>query len=85
MSGFARMAAQIADAGIYDLRGHHDHVVQPLLRRWRVWEREGLDDAAEQRRDQLARELEALDAAATHFEERREVRRARRQRRASRG
>jgi acyl-[acyl-carrier-protein] desaturase len=85
MSGFGRMAAQIADAGIYDLRSHHDDVVQPLLRRWRVFEREGLDDVAEQRREQLATELEALDAAATRFEERRAVRRERRERRAARG
>jgi acyl-[acyl-carrier-protein] desaturase len=67
------MAAQIADAGIYDLRGHHDDVVQPLLRHWRVFEREGLDDAAEQRRDQLATELAALDEAARRFEEKREA------------
>jgi acyl-[acyl-carrier-protein] desaturase len=88
MSGFTRMAAQIADAGIYDLRSHHDDVVQPLLRKWRIWDRGGLDDAAERRRDQLATELEALDATATHFEERREARgsrRARREQRAARG
>jgi acyl-[acyl-carrier-protein] desaturase len=84
MSGFTRMAAQIADAGIYDLRSHHDDVVQPLLRKWRIWDRGGLDDAAERRRDQLATELEALDATATHFEERREARRARRARREQR-
>jgi acyl-[acyl-carrier-protein] desaturase len=85
MSGFDRMAARIADAGIYDLRGHHDHVIQPLLRKWRVFEREGLDDAAEQRRDQLATELAALDEAARRFEEKREARHARRQRRTLHG
>jgi acyl-[acyl-carrier-protein] desaturase len=81
MNGFTRMAAQIADAGIYDLRSHHDDVVQPLLRKWRLWDRGGLDDAAERRREQLATELEALDTTATHFEERREARRAPRARR----
>jgi acyl-[acyl-carrier-protein] desaturase len=84
MSGFGRMAAQIADAGIYDLRGHHDDVVQPLVRRWRVFEREGLDEVAERRREELADQLAALDAAATGFEEKRAVRRERRERRASR-
>jgi acyl-[acyl-carrier-protein] desaturase len=85
MGGFTRMAARIADAGIYDLRSHHDDVVQPLLRRWRIWDRTGMDEAAERRREQLADELAALDAAATHFEERRTARRARRERRAARG
>jgi acyl-[acyl-carrier-protein] desaturase len=83
MPGFTRMAAQIADAGIYDLRGHHDDVVQPLLRRWRVFERDGLDPAAEQRREQLAAQVAALDAAATRFEEKRDARRARREQRAA--
>jgi acyl-[acyl-carrier-protein] desaturase len=84
MDGFSRMAAQIADAGIYDLRGHHDHVVQPLLRHWRVFDREGLDPDAEARRDELADQLAALDQAATRFEEKREARRARRAERLAR-
>jgi acyl-[acyl-carrier-protein] desaturase len=78
MDGFTRLAARIADAGIYDLRSHHDEVVQPLLRRWRVFEREGLDADAEQRRERLADELAALDAAAIRFEEKRAARQARR-------
>jgi acyl-[acyl-carrier-protein] desaturase len=32
--GFARKAVQIAKAGIYDLRIHHDDVVMPLVRQW---------------------------------------------------
>jgi acyl-[acyl-carrier-protein] desaturase len=84
MNGFTRMAAQIADAGIYDLRGHHDEVVQPLLRKWRIFEVEGLDAAAEQRREELADALVAMDAAATTFEDKREVRRERRARREAR-
>jgi acyl-[acyl-carrier-protein] desaturase len=78
MDGFTRSAARIADAGIYDLRSHHDEVVQPLLRRWRVFEREGLDAGAERRRERLTTELAALDAAATRFEEKRAARQARR-------
>ena len=35
--GFARKAVQMAKAGIYDLRIHHDDVVTPLLRHWGVW------------------------------------------------
>ncbi|MDP9240908.1 MAG: acyl-ACP desaturase, partial [Actinomycetota bacterium] len=32
--GFNRKSVQIAKAGIYDLRIHHDDVVQPLIRQW---------------------------------------------------
>ena len=32
--GFARKAVQMAKAGIYDLRIHHDDIVTPLLRQW---------------------------------------------------
>ena len=69
--GFARKAMQIAQAGIYDLRIHHDDVVMPLLRHWRVFEAAGLDAEGEQAQQDLAAALEALDARATRFVERR--------------
>jgi acyl-[acyl-carrier-protein] desaturase len=68
--GFARKAVQIAQAGIYDLRIHHDDVIMPLLRHWRVFEAEGLDADGERAREDLAAALEALDARATRFAER---------------
>ena len=52
--GFTRKAVQIAMAGIYDLRIHHDDVVTPLLRHWKVWDLEGLDAEGEKARDELA-------------------------------
>src|SRR5215472_10784869 len=69
--GFTRKAVQIAQAGIYDLRIHHDDVIMPLLRHWRVFEAAGLDADGEQARQDLAAALEALDARATRFVERR--------------
>jgi acyl-[acyl-carrier-protein] desaturase len=69
--GFARRAAQIAQAGIYDLRIHHDDVIMPLLRHWRIFETEGLDAEGEQARQDLAAALETLDARAARFAERR--------------
>ena len=39
--GFVRKAAQIAKAGIYDLRVHRDEVLLPILRHWRIFELEG--------------------------------------------
>jgi acyl-[acyl-carrier-protein] desaturase len=62
---------QIAQAGIYDLRIHHDDVIMPLLCHWRVFEAEGLDADGEHARHDLATALEALDARATRFAERR--------------
>ena len=69
--GFGRKAAQMAMAGIYDLRIHHDDVVMPLLRHWGVLELDGLEAAGEQAREELVAGLAALDAHARRFEERR--------------
>jgi acyl-[acyl-carrier-protein] desaturase len=69
--GFARKAMQMANAGIYDLRVHHDDVVMPLVRHWRLLEISGLDADGEQARADLAAALGALDARATRFVERR--------------
>jgi len=69
--GFARKAVQIAQAGIYDLRTHHDDVIMPLLRHWRVFEVAGLDAEGELAQQDLAAALEALNDRATRFVERR--------------
>jgi acyl-[acyl-carrier-protein] desaturase len=68
--GFGRKAALMASAGIYDLRIHHDEVVLPLVRHWRVLELDGLDAHGEQARGQLVAALDALDHRATRFVER---------------
>jgi len=67
--GFIRKAAQIAKAGIYDLRVHREEVLLPVIRHWRIFELTGLDAAAEEARRRLAEHLEQLDAAARRFEE----------------
>ncbi len=68
--GFLRKAAQIARAGIYDLRVHRDEVLLPILRHWRIFELAGLDGAAEEARRRLANHLESLDVAARRLEAR---------------
>jgi len=68
---YRRKAAQMARAGIYDLRIHHDEVVWPMLRHWRIFELDGLAPSAEAARDRLAAYLTKLDASARRFEERR--------------
>ena len=65
--GFSRKAVQIAKAGIYDLRIHHDDIVQPLLRTWDIDHLEGLDEDGEKARDELAQAVAALDDAASRF------------------
>jgi acyl-[acyl-carrier-protein] desaturase len=74
ITGFVRKAAKMAEAGIYDLRIHHDDIIWPLLRHWRVFERTDLDPAAEHARENLARFMGKLDASAKRYEERRATR-----------
>jgi acyl-[acyl-carrier-protein] desaturase len=71
MESFTRKAAQMAKAGIYDLRVHHDDVVWPLLTHWGVFELTNLDPSAEIRRDELRRFLVDLDTQASRFEAKR--------------
>jgi acyl-[acyl-carrier-protein] desaturase len=70
--GFRRKAAEIALAGIYDLRIHHDEVVLPLVRRLRLDELSGLSPAAERARDRLTAFLDDLRSKAQRQQERRE-------------
>ena len=59
--GFVRKAAQIAKAGIYDIRVHRDEVLMPILRHWRIFELTNLDEAAEAARTRLAEHLARLE------------------------
>jgi acyl-[acyl-carrier-protein] desaturase len=68
--GFIRKAAQIAKAGIYDLRVHRDEVLLPILRHGKVFELSGLDAAAEDARRRLSEHLARLDEQIARFEER---------------
>ncbi|MGN6243697.1 MAG: acyl-ACP desaturase, partial [Motilibacteraceae bacterium] len=63
--------------GIYDLRIHHDDVISPVLRHWKVWDLENLSAQGEQAREELATFLAGLDAQASRFVEKREAKRAR--------
>jgi acyl-[acyl-carrier-protein] desaturase len=77
MAGFRKNSVIIAKAGIYDLRLHHDEVVAPILRTWKVFDRSDFGPEGEQAREQLAEFLTGLDAQATKFVESRERMRAR--------
>ena len=49
MANFRKNSTIIAKAGIYDLRLHHDEVVAPILRYWKVFDRTDLGPAASRR------------------------------------
>jgi acyl-[acyl-carrier-protein] desaturase len=76
MPGFARNSVTIAKAGIYDLRLHHDEVIAPVLRFWKVFSRDDLGPEGEQAREELAQFMNGLDAQATRFVDRRAAKRA---------
>jgi acyl-[acyl-carrier-protein] desaturase len=72
---FTRKSVQIALAGVYDLRIHHDDVLAPVLRAWGVWDVEGLDADGELARQELADILAKVDQLASRFEEKRNAHR----------
>jgi acyl-[acyl-carrier-protein] desaturase len=83
MSDYTRNSVTIAKAGIYDLRLHHDAVVQPVLKFWNVFDRTDLGQEGEKARAELADFMVGLDAQASRFVEQREKMRARQASRAS--
>ncbi|WP_460445742.1 acyl-ACP desaturase [Angustibacter aerolatus] len=68
---FGRRSLQIAMNGIYDLRIHRDEVLAPVLRKWKVWDREGLSGRGEAAREELDSLLQGLDQQASRFEDKR--------------
>ncbi|WP_162464589.1 MULTISPECIES: acyl-ACP desaturase [unclassified Mycolicibacterium] len=72
MADFAKNAIAIAKAGIYDLRVHHDDVLQPVLRFWRIFDRTDFGPEGERAREELAQFLDAVDERARFYEEKRQ-------------
>ena len=71
IAGFRRKAAEMALAGIYDLRVHRDEVVMPLVTRLRLFELTGLTPKAEAARAELGTFLEEMELSARKLDERR--------------
>jgi acyl-[acyl-carrier-protein] desaturase len=72
MPDYGRNAMTIAKAGIYDLKLHHDEVLSPVLKYWKVFERTDLGASGEKARDELSVFLGRLDDQATKFVTKRE-------------
>lgn len=77
IENFGRKSVQIAMAGIYDLRIHHDEVVMPVLRQLKVLERTSLSAEGERTREELVEVLDKLNTAASRFEDKRAAHQAR--------
>ncbi len=77
MPDFMRNSVIMAKAGIYDLRLHHDAVIMPVLKYWKVFDRTDFGPVGEQAREELSVFLADLDQQATRFVERRDKARAR--------
>ncbi|AGB25774.1 Fatty acid desaturase [Mycobacterium sp. JS623] len=65
---FRRKAVTIASGGVYDPRIHLDDVVMPVLKKWRIFEREDFTGEAARQRDELATLVEELEEACDKFE-----------------
>ena len=79
---FRRKAVIIAVGGVYDPRIHLDDVVMPVLKKWRIFEREDFTGEAAAMRDDLALLVEEIEEACDKFEESKQTRLEREARRA---
>ncbi|NEA58205.1 acyl-ACP desaturase [Streptomyces sp. SID13666] len=83
MPGFERAAARMAIGGIYNLRIHHDDVLQPVLRHLKVLEVSGLSPEGLRAQEELGMFMGGLNDQAVKFDERKLALDARRAARAS--
>jgi len=58
----------IAVGGVYDPRIHLDEVVMPVLRKWRIFERDDFTGEAARMRDDIAVLVKELETACDKFE-----------------
>lgn len=77
IDGFQRKAVEIAVAGIYDLKQHRDEVLMPVLRKWKIFDRNDFGSEGNAARDELGQILADMDVNVNRFEDRRDALRAR--------
>jgi acyl-[acyl-carrier-protein] desaturase len=77
MPGFNRAAVQMAVGEIYNLRIHHDEVMQPMLRYLRAMDMGGLGADGVRAQQELGIHLDELDRQARVFDEKLAARKAR--------
>jgi acyl-[acyl-carrier-protein] desaturase len=73
MPDFRRNGVLMAKHGVYDLRQHYEEVLEPVLRRWNIFDRTDFGPHGEQARERLAAYLEQLESVQIpRFEEQRD-------------
>jgi acyl-[acyl-carrier-protein] desaturase len=65
---FRRKAVIIAVGGVYDIRIHLEEVVKPVLKKWRILEREDFTGEAAWMRDDIGALMEELEKECDKFE-----------------
>ncbi len=68
--GFVRRSVEVARAGVYNLRVHHDNVVQPLLKQWNIAGLKDLTPRAAEFQEKLLALPEIIIGKAERFEAR---------------
>ena len=70
IQGFREKAKAMAQAGIYNLRIHHDQVLRPILdKHWKLADLQGLSDHAKRLREEVYAYVARLDRVATKLGE----------------
>jgi len=72
MPNWRRNSVLMAKHGIYDLRQHLEDVVNPVLKTWRIFERDDFTAHGEQQREELRLFLDNLENDVIKFEEQRD-------------
>ena len=68
--GFVRRSIDVAKAGVYNLRIHHDRVVMPLLKDWKIADMTDLTDKAAEFQDKIMALPAEIMTKAEVFEKR---------------
>ncbi len=70
MPKYMRRALQMAKAGVYNMRVHHDRVIQPLLREWKIDSLTGLSTKAQEVQERIMAIPQQVAEKADTFEAR---------------
>ena len=68
--GYVRRAVDMARVGIYNLRIHHDRIVMPLLRDWKIDQLTGLNAKAQEVQEKILELPDRILKAAERFDAR---------------
>jgi acyl-[acyl-carrier-protein] desaturase len=70
MPKYMRRALQMAKAGVYNMRIHHDRVLVPLIRDWKIESIEGLTTKAQEFQEKIMGIPALANRQAETFEKR---------------